>query len=110
MLLALSNQRLTAAGGINGEAEIPVLESPRPWGTQFSRQPNSKFYPNVERHDVRGGHLWIYWTRVWSVIQFTSQVLPPSSVNACSKWGTLVSVFDQINRMKISLSFNVSWA
>ncbi len=27
-------------------------------------------------------------TRVWSVIQFTSQVLPPSSENDCSKCGT----------------------
>ncbi|PYX24452.1 MAG: hypothetical protein DMG82_08480 [Acidobacteria bacterium] len=38
-------------------------------------------------------------TRVWSVIQFTSQVLPPSSENDCSKCGILVLVFDQIKRM-----------
>ncbi len=26
-------------------------------------------------------------SRVWSVIQFTSQVAPPSTENDCSKWG-----------------------
>jgi hypothetical protein len=35
---------------------------------------------------------------VWSVIQFTSQVLPPSSENACSKWGDFVAIFDQTKR------------
>ena len=48
--------------------------------------------------------------RVWSVIQFTSQVFPPSSENDCSKCGTFVSVFDQINRTIIILPFNVSCA
>ena len=47
-------------------------------------------------------------TRVWSVIQFTSQVLPPSSENACSKCGLLVSVFDQMKRTKIDLPSKVS--
>src|SRR5258708_7606029 len=42
-------------------------------------------------------------TRVWSVIQFTSQVLPPSSENDCSKWGEFVLVFDQINRTRMAL-------
>src|SRR5580700_3975478 len=48
-------------------------------------------------------------TRVWSVIQFTSQVLPPSFENDCSKWGESVAVPDQTNRTKITLPFNVSW-
>jgi hypothetical protein len=34
-------------------------------------------------------------TRVWSVIQFTSQVWPPSSEKDCSKWGVSVLIFDQ---------------
>jgi hypothetical protein len=45
------------------------------------------------------------FTRVWSVIQFTSHVLPPSSENDCSKWGESVSVFDQRNRTKTDLPF-----
>src|SRR5229473_1518425 len=49
------------------------------------------------------------FTRVWSVIQFTSQVLPPSSENDCSKWGEFVVVSAQINRTRIALPFNVSW-
>src|ERR1700676_2142209 len=43
------------------------------------------------------------FTLVWSVIQFTSQVFPPSSENDCSKWGEFVLVFDQINRTSIDL-------
>lgn len=35
------------------------------------------------------------FTCVWSVIQFTSQVLPPSSEKDCSKWGVSVVVFVQ---------------
>ena len=40
------------------------------------------------------------FTRVWSVIQFTSQVLPPSSENDCSKWGEFVVrlVLDKSNQ------------
>lgn len=44
-------------------------------------------------------------TRTWSVIQLTSQVLPPSSEKDCSKCGESVSVFDQINRTRIDLLF-----
>ena len=44
-------------------------------------------------------------TRTWSVIQFTSQVLPPSSEKDCSKWGESVSVFDQMNRTRMLLPF-----
>ena len=36
--------------------------------------------------------------RVCSVIQFTSQVRPPSAEKACSKWGADEVVFDQIQR------------
>src|SRR5260370_25440972 len=43
--------------------------------------------------------------RVWSVIQFTSQVLPPSSEKDCSKWGEFVLVFDQIIRTRLALPF-----
>jgi len=46
--------------------------------------------------------------RVWSVIQFTSQVLPPSSENACSKWAELGVISDQLNRTKIILPLNGS--
>ena len=49
-------------------------------------------------------------TRVWSVIQFTSQVLPPSSENDCSKWGVFVVMFVQTNRIKMVLPLIVSWA
>src|SRR5689334_2077464 len=44
----------------------------------------------------------------WSVIQFTSHVLPPSSENACSKCGAFVPIFDQINRTKTALPFHIS--
>jgi hypothetical protein len=41
--------------------------------------------------DASGGPYWAAPvaspTRVWSVIQFTSQVLPPSSEKDCSKCG-----------------------
>jgi hypothetical protein len=33
--------------------------------------------------------------RVWSVIQFTSQVLPPSSEKGCSKWAEFGVMPDQ---------------
>lgn len=42
-------------------------------------------------------------TRTWSVIQFTSQVFPPSSEKDCSKCGESVSVFDQMNRTRTNL-------
>jgi hypothetical protein len=45
-------------------------------------------------------------TRVWSIIQLTSQVLPQSSENDCSKWGLLEAVFDHMNRMKMGLPFS----
>src|SRR5580658_4224848 len=47
--------------------------------------------------------------RVWSVIQFTSQVLPPSSEKDCSKWGVPVLSFDQSKRTKTVLPLIVSW-
>src|ERR1700704_3033260 len=43
------------------------------------------------------------FTRVWSVIQLTSQVLPPSSEKDCSKCGVSVLVFVQINRTRTDL-------
>src|SRR5216683_4690016 len=43
------------------------------------------------------------FTRVWSVIQFTSQVLPPSSENDCSKWAEFGVMFDQTNRTRMAL-------
>src|ERR1700676_1115947 len=49
-------------------------------------------------------------TRVWSVIQFTSQVLPPSSENDCSKWGEFVVMSVQTNRINTLLSLIVSCA
>jgi hypothetical protein len=39
-------------------------------------------------------------TRVWLVIQFTSQVLPPSSENDCSKWAEFGVMSDQTYRIK----------
>jgi len=39
--------------------------------------------------------------RVWSVIQFTSQVLPPSSEYDCSKWAEFAVMSDQTYRIKI---------
>src|SRR5271165_6402794 len=50
------------------------------------------------------------FNRVWSVIQFTSHVLPPSSENDCSKWGEFVVMFVHTNRMRTTLPFIVSWA
>src|SRR5580700_3431970 len=50
------------------------------------------------------------FTRVWSVIQFTSQVLPPSSEKDCSKWGESVVMFVQTNRIRMVLPLIVSWA
>src|SRR6266568_1035034 len=50
-------------------------------------------------------HLASPTTRVWSVIQFTSQVLPPSSENDCSKCGEFEVISDQINRTRIALPF-----
>ena len=49
-------------------------------------------------------------TRVWSVIQFTSQVLPPLSENDCSKWGVFVVMFVQANRIMMLFPFSMSWA
>src|SRR5258705_4113854 len=43
------------------------------------------------------------FTRVWSVIQLTSQVLPPSSENDCSKCGVSVLVFVQTSRHRMDL-------
>ena len=48
-------------------------------------------------------------TRVWSVIQFTSQVWPPSSEKDCSKWGVFVLIFVQSYRTKMVLPWIVSW-
>jgi len=39
--------------------------------------------------------------RVWSVIQFTSQVFPPSSEYDCSKWAEFAVMSDQTYRIKI---------
>src|SRR5215472_14941029 len=50
------------------------------------------------------------FTRVWFVIQFTSQVLPPLSEYACSKCGVLVLVFVQRNRTNTDLPFHSSWS
>ena len=43
-------------------------------------------------------------------IQFASQVLPPSSENACSKRHELAVISDMTNRTKMVLPFNVSWS
>src|SRR5260370_16583782 len=43
------------------------------------------------------------FTRVWSVIQLTSQVLPPSSENDCSKWAEFGVMPDQTNRTRMAL-------
>ncbi len=49
------------------------------------------------------------FARVTFEIQFTSQVLPPSSENDCSKWAEFGVMSDQTYRVRIVLPFNVSW-
>jgi hypothetical protein len=64
----------------------------------------------LESHGHRGSYLSSHLVRVWSVIQFTSQVLPPSAENDCSKWGDAESSPVQSNRTKMLLSSKVSCA
>src|SRR6185503_6784049 len=49
-------------------------------------------------------------TRVWSVIQFASQVFPPSSENDCSKWAESGVISDQIYRTRMVLPLKGSWS
>jgi hypothetical protein len=46
-----------------------------------------------------------FFTRVTFEIQFTSQVLPPSSENDCSKWAAFGVMSDQTYRVSIVLPF-----
>ena len=41
--------------------------------------------------------------RVWSVIQLTSQVLPPSSEKDCSKCAEVGVIRDQMKRTRMTL-------
>ena len=50
------------------------------------------------------------FTRVSVAIQFTSQVLPPSSENACSNRQEFGEMFDMTNRTKMARPLNVSWS
>ncbi len=59
--------------------------------------------PNFQCDFPAAGGTW-----VWSVIQFTSQVLPPSPENACSKCGVLVLSRVHSKRTKMSFPFSVS--
>src|SRR6266851_2856860 len=45
-----------------------------------------------------------------SIIQFVSQVLPPSSENACSQWHEVVVMPDQRNRLKMCSPSKISCA
>src|SRR6185369_5843214 len=49
-------------------------------------------------------------TRVSTAIQFTSQVLPPSSENACSKRHEFGVMSEMTNRTRIARPFSVSWS
>ena len=49
-------------------------------------------------------------TRVSVALQFTSQVAPPSSENACSKWHEFAVMSDITNRTKIALPSSASWS
>src|SRR5262245_33945664 len=49
------------------------------------------------------------FTRVSVAIQFTSQVLPPSSENACSNLAELGVMSDITNRTRMARPFRVSW-
>jgi hypothetical protein len=51
-----------------------------------------------------------YLTRVSTAIQFTSQVLPPSSEKACSKRHESAEMSDQTFRTKIVLPLNDGYA
>src|SRR5262249_38529009 len=55
----------------------------------------------------------LFWdpsfTRVSTAIQFTSQVLPPSSENACSNRQELGVMSEITNRTKMARPLNVSW-
>src|ERR1700682_976860 len=48
------------------------------------------------------------FTRVSVAIQFTSQVLPPSSEKACSKWHEFGVMSEMTNRTKMALPLNGS--
>src|SRR6266487_1291823 len=50
-----------------------------------------------------------FFTRVSIAIQFTSQVLPPSSENACSKRPESGVMSDQTFRTRMLLLLSVSW-
>ena len=69
----------------------------RQWSIYWANRKNGVFdaAPQVGQFtDGRGE----FSTRVCSVIQVTSQLLPPSSENACSKWGAEDVVLDQAKR------------
>src|SRR5215813_12471990 len=50
-----------------------------------------------------------FFTRVSVAIQLTSQVLPPSSENACSKRHEFGVMSEITNRTKMARPFSVSW-
>jgi hypothetical protein len=51
-----------------------------------------------------------YGTFRKSVVQFVSQVFPPSGENACSQWADVAVIFDQMNRTLTGFPRNVSSA
>ncbi|MBA3583576.1 MAG: hypothetical protein H0W36_03435 [Gemmatimonadetes bacterium] len=56
-------------------------------------------YPSAEASSIR----------VSTAIQFTSQVLPPSAENACSKRQDVGVISEMTKRTKICRPFSVSW-
>jgi hypothetical protein len=49
-------------------------------------------------------------TRLNSIVQFTSQVWPPSGENACSQCALVAVIFDHVKRTRIGLPRSVSSA
>src|SRR5262245_12659612 len=65
-------------------------------------------FPRDREVKPSGAHATASNARVKSIVQFVSQVSPPSSEKACSQRGVEVVMPDQMNRTRIGRPSNVS--